>query len=605
MLNCKLMKKTKKNILNSVKQLLFVLMVFSAVLNGLAVFAQSGKVNSGKINHRHSRPVSPSGLAGSVLTQVDLPVTFDITTVNYDLVDFGGNASSIVADPVLPTNKVGKTIKTNTAVSWAGTTVGGSTGGFANPVPFAPGATKMTMRVYSPDIGTPIRMKVEDPLDGTKSVETEVTTTVANAWQTLEFDFSNPASGTPALNYTYNYKKLSVFFNFGTTGAVAGAKTYYWDDVIFEGGTGPGTVNVNFQVYSPDSIPVFVFGSWGNWGNWPGDQMTSAGTGYFATTLHLAPNTNYEYLYVNGYPYVKEVLNPAWPCTNGNATYTNRVLNLGAKDTTICFTWASCTTCQAPVLVQVDLPVNFDATNVNYDLVDFGGNVSLIAVDPVVPANKVAKSTKTNTAETWAGTTVGGSTGGFATAIPFAVGYTKMTMRVFSPDAGIPVRMKVEDPLDPTKSVETEKLTTVANAWETLEFDFSNQATGTAAINFSYTYKKLSVFFNFGTTGATAGNKTYYWDDIHFVGSTASVNSRGANNAKVSLSRDGLRVSTVSFNEIDKTEIFDAMGREVFHSDNILKANTLVPVGINNSGLFIVRLTVGGKCTTYKALLID
>ncbi|MCK7481722.1 MAG: hypothetical protein M0C28_34540 [Candidatus Moduliflexus flocculans] len=31
-----------------------------------------------------------------------------------------------------------------------------------------------------------------------------------------------------------------------------------------------------------------------------------------------------------------------------------------------------------------------------------------------------------------------------------------------------------------TKSVETEATTTVANAWETLTFDFANQAAGTA-----------------------------------------------------------------------------------------------------------------------------
>jgi hypothetical protein len=27
--------------------------------------------------------------------------------------------------------------------------------------------------------------------------------------------------------------KVSIFFNFGVTGAVAGAKTYYFDDVTF------------------------------------------------------------------------------------------------------------------------------------------------------------------------------------------------------------------------------------------------------------------------------------------------------------------------------------------------------------------------------------
>ncbi|MFZ4522575.1 MAG: T9SS type A sorting domain-containing protein [Bacteroidales bacterium] len=336
-------------------------------------------------------------------TPVDLPVTFDNATVNYALVDFGGNISSIVADPVVSTNMVCKIIKTATAELWAGTTIGGTVG-FATAIPFSAGATTMTARIYSPDAGIHIRMKVEDPNDATKSVETEALTTVANAWETLTFDFANQASGTAPINFTYTYKKLSLFFNFGITGAVAGTKTYYFDDVVF--------------------IP-------------------------------------------------------------------------GAP-------------------IPVNLPVTFDNIYVNYDLLDFGGNTSSIVNDLVVPSNKVCQVVKSNIAETWAGTTIGGTTG-FTTAIPFAAGATTITMRVYSPDAGIPVRMKVEDPGDPGKTVETEAMTTTANAWETLSFNFANQATGTAAINFSYTYKKMSIFFNFGTTGAVAGTKTYYCDDIIFI----------------------------------------------------------------------------------------
>jgi hypothetical protein len=91
-----------------------------------------------------------------------------------------------------------------------------------------------------------------------------------------------------------------------------------------------------------------------------------------------------------------------------------------------------------------------------------------------------------------------------------------MTVRVWSPDAGIQVRLKVETAGDPTRSVETEATTTVANAWETLTFDFANQAAGTAALNLAYTYNRVSIFFNFGVTGATAGAKTYYLDDVTF-----------------------------------------------------------------------------------------
>ena len=170
-------------------------------------------------------------------------------------------------------------------------------------------------------------------------------------------------------------------------------------------------------------------------------------------------------------------------------------------------------------LAQVDLPVSFDDAGVDYALQDFGDPVSAastLVADPTDGSNTVASTNKPLGAPLWAGTTIGGDNG-FATAIPFTATETSMTVRVYSPDAGIPVRLKVEDAGDNTISVETEATTTVANAWETLTFDFSNEAAGTAALNLANTYDKASIFFNFGTDGDTAGDKTYLWDDVEFV----------------------------------------------------------------------------------------
>ncbi|GAB2831817.1 hypothetical protein [Ferruginibacter profundus] len=165
---------------------------------------------------------------------------------------------------------------------------------------------------------------------------------------------------------------------------------------------------------------------------------------------------------------------------------------------------------QLPVSL-LTLPVTFDDPLVNYAVTDFGGNVTVDDVDPGNAANKVKKTTKTSGAQTWAGTTIGA---GFTSKIPFTATATQMTVRVYSPAAGLPVRLKVEDRTDNTKSVETEKLTTVANAWETLVFDFANQATGTAALNLTYNYDMASIFFDFNTAG---NGKVYYWDDIKFL----------------------------------------------------------------------------------------
>lgn len=170
--------------------------------------------------------------------QMNLPVTFDVTTTNYGLVGFGGaENSTIVAEPGVPTNKVGKVVKSATAELWAGTTLtvvnGGTQTGFSAKVPFTATEKRMNVRVKSTHAPIQVRLKVEDYLDATKTCETEATVTTANVWQTLTFDFGNPAAGTAALNLTYYYNKASIFFNFGVTGAVAGEKTYYFDDVYF------------------------------------------------------------------------------------------------------------------------------------------------------------------------------------------------------------------------------------------------------------------------------------------------------------------------------------------------------------------------------------
>ena len=180
---------------------------------------------------------------GNSLTQMNLPVTFDANTVDYGLVGFGGaEASSIVTDPTNANNKVAKVIKSATAELWAGTTITTANNtGFSSKIPFTATNKKMSVRVWSPHAGIKVRLKVEDFMDATKSVETEATSNMANDWETLTFDFAVQASGTAAINLAYNYNKASIFFNFGVTGAVAGERIYYFDDVNFVEAIVPST----------------------------------------------------------------------------------------------------------------------------------------------------------------------------------------------------------------------------------------------------------------------------------------------------------------------------------------------------------------------------
>ena len=211
-------------------------------------------------------------------------------------------------------------------------------------------------------------------------------------------------------------------------------------------------------------------------------------------------------------------------------------------------------------LDQMDLPVTFEETTVFYQVTDFGGNSSILGADPVDANNTVSITTKTDGAATWAGTTIGTPIG-FKSQIPVNTTDSKMTVRVYSPDANIPVRLKIEDHTDPTKSVETETMTTVANEWEYMVFDFNNEAPGTAVLNSSYHFDMASIFFNFGTDGATAGEKTYYFDDVYF-GVFTNTNEL----EKLNLSYypnpviDQLQIQAE--NEIDEVVIFNSVGQK-------------------------------------------
>ncbi len=683
--------------------------------------------------------------------QMDLPVNFEGSTFEYGVIGFeGAEASTIEVDPTDATNTVVKVIKANTAQPWAGTTVTAPAElGFATPIPFTSTQTQMSVRVWSPDAGIIVRLKVESHLTPTISVETDATTTVANGWETLVFDFANEGAGTAALNLANTYDKASIFFNYGVNGATAGEKTYYFDDIEFyqpaaptdlvitttvctaanevrltgpfwgwDPTAGPVAVNngdgtftftfapaptanmeyllivdgvqenlISAMVDGGTCAPVTDYANYANriwnttdpltvsntygqcvactpptptdlvitttvctaatevrltgpfWGWDPtaGPVAVNNGDGTFTFTFAPAPTANMEYLlivdgvqenlisamvaggtcapvtdYAN---YANRIWNTTDPLTitntygqcsacvtatdlvitttvcntastvrltgpfwgwdpnagpvavdNGDGTWTftfspaptanmeyllivdgvqenlisamvaggtcapvtdyanyaNRIWNL-TDPLTVTNTYGQCGACSTVNPNQMDLPVTFEGSVIEYGVIGFeGAEASTIEVDPTDATNTVVKVIKANTAQPWAGTTVTAPEElGFASAIPFSTTQTQMSVRVWSPDAGIVVRLKVEDHSAPTISVETDATTTVANGWETLVFDFANEGTGTAALNLANTYDKASIFFNYGVNGATAGEKTYYFDDIEMYNATS------------------------------------------------------------------------------------
>ncbi len=157
---------------------------------------------------------------------VDEVIDFNSATADYALVDFGGNTSTVVADPTDATNSVVSVIKGTE--TWSGTTV--ARGKVVYPITEA--APGMSIRVWSPEAGITVKLKLEESGNSDNSVETDAVTTKAQEWETLVFDFSKPSAGTPAMNSDHVYDTLSVFLNFGSAGT---SETYYFDDIKYIG----------------------------------------------------------------------------------------------------------------------------------------------------------------------------------------------------------------------------------------------------------------------------------------------------------------------------------------------------------------------------------
>jgi len=541
--------------------------------------------------------------------QASLPIDFEDENVDYELVDFGGNASQLIADPTDATNTVVESVRTEGAECFAGTTVSNARG-FAEPIPFSEGNTKMNVRVWSPQAGVRVLFKVEKFDDPTINVETFSFTTVAEQWETIEFDFANPMPNTNPINFGNEYSKASIFFDFQCNLPPTGTtpSTYYWDDVAFgpadmgdmtiaearAAGAGAtvtvqGTVSRakgDFAYIQDETAGLTIRQTGGAFFDDVADGTITEGTtlevtgtlSEFANLLQINEGDLDSYMVLgneappapqvvtlqnlvdSGEEYEAELVQVAdltidgmgmfaastsYTVTDPTASDTLRVPNADDSDvdgTMIPdgeFTFTGVIgqfSFDGPGLGyqllainegdveaqmgggdQASLPIDFEDENVDYELVDFGGNASQLIADPTDATNTVVESVRTEGAECFAGTTVSNARG-FAEPIPFSEGNTKMNVRVWSPQAGVRVLFKVEKFDDPTINVETFSFTTVAEQWETIEFDFANPMPNTNPINFGNEYSKASIFFDFQCnlppTGTTPS--TYYWDDVAF-----------------------------------------------------------------------------------------
>ncbi|ULC58442.1 hypothetical protein MBM09_10970 [Flaviramulus sp. BrNp1-15] len=148
------------------------------------------------------------------------PLTFE---TGYTLDQFDGGATSVIANPDTNGNDTANVLQ---LVKGGGQPWAGSKVTIPTPFDFSTGTT-VTAKVWSPRAGLNLLMKFEDNVpwpDVTASAEITATTTVANQWETLTFDFSGIDMGIQFYN-------MVLIMDNGTQGDGTANYTIYVDDI--------------------------------------------------------------------------------------------------------------------------------------------------------------------------------------------------------------------------------------------------------------------------------------------------------------------------------------------------------------------------------------
>ena len=147
------------------------------------------------------------------------PIHFE---TDYELSSFDGGNISVVANPDTNGNSssmVAQLVK-NAGQPWAGSKITVTT-------PFNVSNTTITAKVWSPRAGLNLLLKFEDatPWPNTvASAEITATTTVANGWEELTFDFSG-------ISTSVDFTNLVLIMDNGTEGDGSSNYTIYVDDI--------------------------------------------------------------------------------------------------------------------------------------------------------------------------------------------------------------------------------------------------------------------------------------------------------------------------------------------------------------------------------------
>lgn len=186
----------------------------------------------------------------------------------------------------------------------------------------------------------------------------------------------------------------------------------------------------------------------------------------------------------------------------------------------------------APV-VTPSLPVSFDETTPPVVAGFNGAEGSTIKAAPSGGSGKALNVLRTG-GDPWAGAKMTTS------AIPFAAGHRTITARVYSPKAGVPIKVKAETAAG-VATAEAAATTAVVVGWQTLTWALSDA-------DLTKAYTALVLLPDLGTVSPTSGD-SYYFDDITLTDDAppAPTNYVFLDSNSIGFSANGTTASAVTY----------------------------------------------------------
>lgn len=156
------------------------------------------------------------------------------------------------------------------------------------------------------------------------------------------------------------------------------------------------------------------------------------------------------------------------------------------------------------VSAQVSLPVNFESGTTTEAFTDFDGGTAAVVDNPAPDAFNesatVARIVRDGGA-IWSGSLLT-----LDAPLDFSEA-TSIRMKVWSPRAGVRIKLKLEGPTE--LSTEVDQWNTTQGGWEEMHWNFSGAI--------SMTFDKLVFMFDFENLGDGTDESTFYFDDIEQV----------------------------------------------------------------------------------------